>query len=97
MEPLAARKAFNSGDLLLGNGFGSCDARPLGSSIDQDGAGATPALSAAVLGSYQIKMLAQYSEKADLRVRVDPAGTPVNSKVNRSHCDTPDCEPFRRT
>jgi hypothetical protein len=87
VELFTARKTFNGGDFLLGNGFGSCDARPLGSSIDQDGAGSALTLPAAVLGSHQIKVLAQYREKAGLRIGVDRAGASVDSKVNRSHCD----------
>jgi hypothetical protein len=66
MKLVAARKTLNGGDLFFRDAFGSRDARPLGSSIDQDGAGTTLALSTTVLGSGQIEILAQYSQKADL-------------------------------
>jgi hypothetical protein len=85
MKLFAARKTLNGGDLLLRDVFGSRDARPLSPSIDQDGAGATLALSAAVLGSSQIKIVAQYSQKTDLRIRLNRAVTSVDSKLNRSH------------
>jgi hypothetical protein len=85
MKLFAARKTFNGSDPLWGYVFGSRDARPLSPSIDQDGAGATLALSAAVLGSSQIKILAQYSQKTDLRIRLDRVETSVDSKTNRSH------------
>jgi hypothetical protein len=97
MKLVAARKTFNGGDLLLRHVFGSRDARPLGPSIDQDGAGATLALSATVLGSGQIKILAQYSQKTDLRIRLDRAGTSVDRKLNRSHATPPNREPLQKS
>jgi hypothetical protein len=92
MKLVAARKTFNGGDVFLRDVFGSRDARPLGPSIDQDGAGATLALSAAVLGSSQIKILAQYCQKTDLRIRLNCVGTSVDSKLNRSHATPPNRE-----
>jgi hypothetical protein len=97
MKLFAARKTFNGGDLLLRDVFGSRDARPLGPPIDQDGARATLALSAAVFGSSQIKILPQYSEKTDLRVRLDRVGTSVDSKIDRSHAIPPNREPLQRS
>jgi hypothetical protein len=69
----------------------------LGPSIDQDGAGATLALSATVFGSGQVKILAQHSQKTDLSIRLDRAGTSVDSKLNRSHATPPTREPSKNT
>jgi hypothetical protein len=97
MKLVATRKAFNGSDPLWGYVFGSRDARPLGPSINQDGAGAALALSAAVLGSSQIKILVQYSQKTDLRIRLDRIETSVDSKNNRSHATPPNREPLQRS
>jgi hypothetical protein len=90
MQLFAASQTFNGDDLFLGNRFGSGYARALGSSIDQDSAGSALTLSAPVLGSSQIKVLAQYSEKAGLRIGIDRTRASIYSKLNRSHCDHPD-------
>jgi hypothetical protein len=97
MKLVAARKTLNGGDLFFRDAFGSRDARPLGPSIDQDGAGATLALSTTVLGSGQIKILAQYSQKTDLRICLDRAVTSVDSKLNRSHAIPPNREPLQKS
>jgi hypothetical protein len=96
MKLVAVRKTLNGSDLFFRDVFGSRDARPLGPSIDQDGAGATLALSTTVLGSGQIKILAQYSQKTNLRIRLDRAGTSVDSKLNRSHAIPPNREPLQK-
>jgi hypothetical protein len=95
MKLFAARKTLNGGDLFLRDVFGSRDASPLGPPIDQDGAGATLALSAAVFGSSQIKILPQYRQKTDLRVRLDRVGTSVDSKIDRSHAIPPTANRFK--
>ena len=97
MKLFAARKTFNGGDLLWRDVFGSRDARPLGPPIDQDGTGATLALSATVFGSSEIKILSQYSQKTDLRIRFDRVGTSVDSKIDRSHAIPPNREPLQRS
>jgi hypothetical protein len=94
MQPSAARQPLNGGDLFVDGSFGWRDARPLGSSIDQDRTGAALALSATVLGPHQIQVLPQYGEQAGLRIHIDRAAAAVYSKLNRSHRDPPTCEPL---
>ncbi len=85
MKLFTVGEPLNRGDLVLGNGSGPGHARPLHSSIDQDGAGAALALAAAVLGSDQIEVLAQYGKKAGFRIGVNRTGASIDSKGNRSH------------
>ena len=77
---------LNSSDLFLCDTLDSRDTRPLGPSVDQDSARTALTFSTSILGPNQIKVLAQYSEKAGLGIRVDGVATLVNSEADRSHC-----------
>jgi hypothetical protein len=95
MKLFAPRQAFNRDDLFLHDGFGTDDTRPLRSSIDQNCAGATLSLSAAIFSPSQIKVLAQYRKQAGLRVRINRARAPVYSQVNRGHRDLQTVDRFQ--
>jgi hypothetical protein len=89
MKLVAASQSLNSRDALLPNRCRPCHAGTLGPSIDQNRASATLTLSTSVLGSRQVKVLAQDREKAGLRISVDRESASVDRKMNGSHWTTP--------
>jgi len=90
MELITASQTLNSSNFPLANRSRPRHAGTLGPSVDQNRASATLSLSASILGSRQVKVLAQHSKKAGLRVSVNRESTPIDRKMNSSHGDTPD-------
>src|SRR5450432_574868 len=85
MQLFADREPLDGGDLLLRDRAESGDARPLGFSVYQHGAGAALSLAAAVLTSGQIEMFTQDGKQTGLRIGVDRVRVSVDCQMNRSH------------
>jgi hypothetical protein len=78
MQAVALSKAFNCGDLLLGDIAYTSDARSTGLAVDQDSAGSALAFAAAVLAPGQVEMVAQDEQQAGIGDRVGAIDAPVD-------------------
>ncbi len=81
MQTVPLGKPFNRRDLLLTDTAHLGDARSAAIAVDQDRAGAALALSAAVLGAGQIKLIAQDAEQAGVCVCIDGARASIYVQV----------------
>jgi hypothetical protein len=88
MELVSSGNAFDGDNLLRADRPSSGDAGSLGFSIDENGAGATLALPAAVLASRQVEMIAQDGKQAGLWICFYRVGVSVDGETNHSHKKT---------
>ena len=83
MEHLVPSKTFNGGDVAALILDGKCEAREDAFPVDQNLAGAAPALVAALLCAGQIQMIAECVEKAHARIERDLVHGPVDAEGHR--------------